>query len=148
MCHVFSDSLYNKHEKGSSIFPIKLALKIQSCRSRDADPHGNLWECVRDRMQAAILLLGHTFCLEEYLNGHLFVQYFQCMHTNLSAELDTSSNEEEAGSCSGESKEGNQQETKDVISYLDNSPSCPRCSKHLGQVGSAATFTGHKNMVV
>lgn len=121
---------------------------MESCRSRNVDPHGNLWECVSDRMQAAVLLLGHTFPLEECLNGHPFVQFVQCSHTNLSAHLETSSDEEEAESCPEEKEEGKLQEFEHVVVTLDDPPLCSRCNKHLGQVGSALTCTGCTSMIV
>ena len=99
-------------------------------------------------MQAAVLLLGHTFPLEDCLSGHLFIQFIQFVHLSLYAQLESPSVEEDPGSCSEEKEEGNQQEDEDVSIHLDDPPSCSQFKKHLGQVDSAHIFTGYININV
>ena len=81
-----------------------------------------------------MLLLGHTFPLDQCLNGHLFAHIVQDVHLAVRAEFEVPNGQQDSGPSSSE-EEDNPQENNEVIVHLDDPPSCPSCKKHLGQVG-------------
>jgi len=56
----------------------------RTVHTKDGD---DVWNSVKDKMQAAMLLLGHVFPLEKVLQGHQLAAFVTTTHRTLHAEL-------------------------------------------------------------
>lgn len=106
---------------------------LNMLRSRNVEPHGNLWLQVADRMQAALLLLGRAFPLDQCLDGHIFAQFVQDLHRTLQHERELLNSHEK--SASDEQAEGQPEESKKEVvqPYSNRTACCSRCEKKMGK---------------
>ena len=88
------------------------------------EPFGDLWYNIKDRMQAAMLLLGRIFPLQSCLEGHILVDIIEDTFQVCSAEFETQRAQEQA----------DLQTTNTEADVRDGRAHCAKCKKHLWQV--------------
>lgn len=89
-------------------------------------------------MQAALLLLGRAFPLDQCLDGHIFAQFVQDLHRTLQHERELLNSHEK--SASDEQAEGQPEESKKEVvqPYSNRTACCSRCEKKMGKVSQFA----------
>ncbi len=126
---------------------MSLCLKVSVCAiTIHHDPYRynrGVWEKVKGRLVAAMLMLGNTWPLAEALNNHVLVTFINEQHQILRKQLLQRQEQPEnkqhethraSGSGSASPVKDSPRETEEEVAKKELL--CARCDKYMGRVSS------------